>query len=233
MLTKIVPRTEIGNEDTPQSPLGRLIEGGTGLLIPLAQESDPLTDFESRQLSWRAAEPYIRDLETIKDSDTKRIINRDLLRFAILRLADLALIGHRVERRTPVRLSTIVRRINSQTASPDEAFTLLHCKARGSGHQSARVPGRPSYAKVLSVISGLAWHLRYETNRPQLILLATLLRCVYPPPFILHSRRRQRDAWRQLSDAIRKYRRNDDGEKDYQELRSAMAQALSARHLPS
>ncbi len=223
-----VPRSVIGNYYPPESRLGRLIEYGTGLSIPAADPSDPLAAFEARQVSWRNAQPHIEELEAIKGSVIRESINRDLLRFAVLRLADLALIAHRVQRKTPVRLSTITKRLNSQNVSPDEAFTLLHLKAEKSPNQRTRVPGRPSNAKSLSVLSGLAWHIYRETERPHFNLLVTLLKCIYPPIFIIPGT--TRDAWRQLSDAISKHR-DDDGEKDYKELSAAMAQALQARHL--
>ena len=210
------------------SNLGRLIEHGTGLSIPTPDSSDPLTAFEARQVSWRNAEPYIEKLETIKGSVIRASINRDLLMFAVLRLADLALIAHRVQRKTPVRLSTIARRLNNQNASRYEEFSLLHLKRGKSGNQRMRVPGRPSNAKSLSVLSGLAWHIYRETERSRYKLLATLLKCVYPPILIIPGT--TRDAWRQLSDAMNKHR-DDDGEKDYKELSAAMTQALQARPL--
>ena len=229
--------SEIGNEDTPQSRLWQIIEFGTGLSIPPANPSDSLTGFEARHSSWHAAEPYIEKCEPIKDADTNENIQRDLLRFTVLRLADLALISYRSGKRIPVRLSTVVRRLNPPPGFPpgshSDQFSLLHRsfdKAGRSENAQARVSGRPSYTPVLSVLSGLAYHLKCETFRSRLSLLAQLFKCVYPPIFILCG---QRAAWRQLSDAISKYRRNEDGEKDFQKLSSAMAQALQAPALPS
>jgi len=239
-----IPGLELGKpeekrEDTPQSALGRLIESGTGLLIPPAEPSDPLTAFEARHVSWHAAEPHILKLEAIeaiKEDDEKASINWDLLRFAILRLADLALIAYRGGRKTPVRLSTIARLLNSPP-SPSDEFTLLHLfpdRARGFRDSRAKVSGHPSYAKVLSVLSGLAWHLKYETNRPHFKLLVDLVKSVYPPIFILRGSRRkdQSNAWRQLSEAISKYKRNKGGEEDYKALCTAMSKALQALNPP-
>ena len=234
----------IEDKHLPGSQLGRLIESGTGLSIPPAlplnpvkefyarQEdgresdtiiaSDPCKDFDARQASWRAAEPYIQKLETITDADEKEKIDRSLLRFAILRLADLALIAHRVVKKTPVRLSTVARRLTPPAkkerkranlpVSRSEEFALLHLsadRAGRSGESRTRASHRPSYANILSVLSGLAWYLEYHTTRLDLTLLVDLLvdllRCVHPPIFILRGRRRE--ARRQLSDVIRKYRR--------------------------
>jgi hypothetical protein len=238
-----VPKPVIGGEDSPHSRLGRLIESGTGLSVPPAKPSDlltdPLTDFEARQISWRAAEPYIHNLEPINDEEEKEAIDRGLLRFAVLRLAELALIayriGHRSGKSPPVYLSTIVRGLNPPPGSPTDSppagsrrdqFRLPHLsieKPDGSSKKAqVRVSGRPSHAAVLSVLSGLAYHLGSQTNRPRLTLLVHLVKSVYPPIFLLGGRR---VAWRQLSEAIGKYRQNDDGNKDYEDLVHAMNQA--------
>jgi hypothetical protein len=252
-----------------------------------------MSELDARYLSWHTAEPYIRQLDPIEEDDHKIAIDRGLLRFAVLRLADLALIAHREGKRAPVCLSTIARHINSSTSfrqskqrtmadwkaaidaavdleglqqvwdwivkdkqvesgsrpglykhyrarakalgggkrpiSPSEEFRLLHLsldkdgRSRNSG--STRVSGHPSYANVLSVLSGLAWHLGYDTPSPHLSLVVNLLKSVYPPIFILGSRSQRRE-WRLLSEAISKYRKNEDGEKDYLQLLAAMTTAL-------
>jgi hypothetical protein len=229
-------RAYSSEKDIPRTHLERLIECGTGILIlptdPLI--SDPLSASEARHVSWHAAEPYIQRLETIKDLETRERIERDLLRFAVLHLADLALSASRTGRRMPVKLSTTAQHVNAKTLSPDKAFTLLHHRARRGQQQRARKRGRPSYADVLSVLSGLSWHLEVETEHAHLPLLVNLLRCVYPPLFLLHSRR-HREAHRQLSEAIRKYRRRKgtNGERDYQELHLAMTDALLSENHPS
>lgn len=217
--------------------LERLIEPGTGVLNPPATSPDQVKDFESRQSSWAAARPYIDAFEKEQE------INCDLLRFAVLRLTDLAVIAHRTGGRTPVRLKTIVQHLNSPPPPPGEDkvrpnphhYTLLHARIEKLGPQRSRkVSGRPPYTEVLSVLSALAWYVHYETERPHLSLLAQLLKCVYPPIFILRGSRQAQ--WRQLSEAIRKYRGmggNKDGEQDHEALNIAMAQALEALKTPS
>jgi hypothetical protein len=215
-------------QNIPRAHLERLIECGTGILIPPTDSlvGDPLAACDARHVSWHAAEPHIQRLEIIKDLETKERIQRDLLTFGVLRLADLALFASRTLRRMPVKLSTIAKQVNAvKTVSPAKALKLLHHRARRGTNQRAKRHGRPAYADALSVLSGLAWHLEMETEHQHLPLLVNLLRSVYPPLFLLHGRRH---AHRQLSEAIRKYRRRSgkNAERDYQELRLDMTDAL-------
>jgi hypothetical protein len=222
-------RAHSSQKDIPRAHLERLIECGTGISIPPTDSltSDPLAASDARHVSWHAAEPHIQRLEIIKDLETKERIQRDLLRFGVLRLADLALSASHTVKRMPVKLSTTAKHINAKAVSPDKAMRLLHHRARRGRHQRGKKHGRPSYADALSVLSGLAWHLEVETDHQHLPFLVDLLRSVYPPIFLLHSQK-HREAHRQLSEAIRKYRRRSgkNGERSYQELHLDMTDAL-------
>jgi hypothetical protein len=164
----------------------------------------------------------------------------DVLRFGVLRLADLALADYRRARGRPMPSSKILaRRLNRCVSSTDELF-LVH-----GMHRAPRItPGAPAHQEILGLMSALAWHLKAETERPQLHVLARLLlEAIWPPILILRSRglsvrqqpgKGQRAAkpppqkqkqpqkpWKQLSDALSK-RRGPSAEKAYEALEAEM-----------
>jgi hypothetical protein len=198
-----------------------LIETGTGLKLRVLSQSDltaPLRPFDARQASWSRAQPLIEGFETRAE------VPGDPLRFAVLRLADLAVALYREGSNAtrPARLSTVIRRLDRPGLSPRGDFSLVHHQ-RQTQRRTPPNPGRPSYAAVLEIVSGLAWWLTSETNRPRFGLVANLLRAVWPPIFVLSGKRA---AWRQLSDAVSKHRVGQNGEEDCRALERSMAQAL-------
>ena len=213
--------------------ISRLISDGTGLAIPGRHTdgpcSDPLSDFEARQLSSSRGSPAISRLESTHDCDVV------LLHFALLRLTDLSLVDYRTK-----------WTLRDEGSFPDnesarQAFWRVHKeRPRNEGAQRQAPAGNPSQTEALQVLSATAYYLHVETASPRLPALVDLVDAVYPPIFILSKRQRhaveqaereddQRSRWRRLSEDIHKIRKHTGGgEHHYLEL----ARALDATEPP-
>ena len=198
-----------------------LIEKGTGY----AQQSTPLSStlkgFEARQLSWQNTQPIIKDAE---DAGAEG----DLFRLAVLRLADIAITDPQAQNRWRVPGRAALRHLNQgdKRMTPRRQFSVLHSvgwqeekPSKGRGHRRRE---RPSHADVLSILSGLAWHLKERTGSPHLAQLVRFLKGIYPPIFILKGSATQ--SWQQLSSAIRKHRarQKKTGRAHYQALNGSL-----------
>ena len=182
----------------------RLIEDGTGLRLPpdLEVDPDPLRSFEARLASWRQAEPLITGVDSaVSEDDEPRVLT--LPRFGYLRLVDLSVAGHR--ERWTVKVT-----LKSKQWSPREDFLLLHGQIATREDEHAQ--HRPNRGDVVRVLSALDWYLTAEApGRSFHNVLAGLVASVYPPLFVLISRK-DRAPQALVSEAISNWRKRQQGE---------------------
>ncbi len=158
--------------------------------------------FEARLVTCLNARPIV---EQVVNAGA----DADFVHSAMLRLADLSLKDHRARPParsgpTPAQLKKLSLPSTRKGFSPRAEYALLHHDA--GDDQPARSRGRPSQAKVLSVLSILARHFDQRTGRPQYRLLLALTRAIFPPLFLAQAAD-EVHALEQLRDAVKKYRR--------------------------
>ena len=195
------------------------IEKGAGYLEPQSALSNPLKGFEARQTSWDNAHRVIKEFE---DAGA----NGDLFRLAVLLLTDIALSDLPVQDRWRIPGRAPLRHLSQsgKRMTPRREFSTLHWvgwqedKVAGGGSDRRRKRGKQSHADVLSILSGLAWHLEKRTGSPDYDRLVKFVRAIYPPIFILQGS--ATPPRQQLSSAIRKYRarHTKTGRGDYRKL---------------
>jgi len=226
---------------TPQSSdIGswttRLIECGTGIASHLSGEGDPVRDWEARLASWQKAVPTIQKLE----ADVAEGRPVPLLRFAFFRLVDLSLRDYR-ERWS---IKNTLKDLTHGKLSPRSEYTLL--QRPPSDRAGSHAQNRPNQDDILRVLSALVsflddWRLPRNKIGKRRKDLAHLVSYVFPPLFLLTSRKK-RGRERLLSEIIskhrdplepgltkelRKERRLQAGEADYEGLVASMQRIAS------